>query len=483
MSLARHQQATPAAIATMYSIAASYGYSPRELHNLMDHYAGNIRQVLLEVGHGAWERFQQMAEMTGLNDAAFGDYSEDMEIGAAFAEETSLSNSPESGQAMSEKRKRTDENGGESNVEPVRNVWTHFPNTQTARLKYINTIHYQNMANYKEHKVPFGAELVSGTDLSTTGGNVTSANTTDDLGSQTQTLAQCYDFAQPFLIQLRMTSPYNIIATLGQTSNTAPSYGEPNWLSFFDSMYTYYHVLECNWHLSFHFGHPRQATGTANKSQPHEYGLYIFYKYTNEDDPPTSYQVAPGLINAHNASLPAPGYATLMSTNETALGGVAPAGNKVATANMTGAMESYLTSDDYKRQHNWKIRHVKFSTTHNTETTISGHYKYGQCKSDIKTLMNDAHGHSLTAEQWTLLRSTVPFKENASIVVVQDQAMCGVTGGTVLPFSMHFEIDQLIQFKDLRAAYKFPTPSMANNQGQANILAPEIYWSRGATYQ
>jgi hypothetical protein len=221
--------------------------------------------------------------------------------------------------------------------------------------------------------------------------------------------------------------------------------------------------LETEWEVRFNFGTPNNHTNNSANYQ--NLGLYIFWKYTNQDEPPTTYPITANTI-ANASSI-----------------GVLNSAESIGIQKLTGGAGNYnLTPDDYFRMDGWHHKHVTFNTTHPTIATLEGKYKYGHCQMDIKTIQPlDAHGGDTTAEGWTTTQATPAFPEILSIIVVQDNAMYSGTGQYV-PTGMRLETEQLIQFKDLRAAYKFPTPAQSQG-GVANTLNTDaaFFW-RGAAY-
>ena len=352
---------------------------------------------------------------------------------------------------------RAPEEGGEQQVERPRKIWRRFPNTENAALKYVVTQYLSS--NSDTSAPPFDPfdqpdEKTATSLLDGSGGGAIS--NPSFIGLNTTTLG--YDFNNPWFMQFRMTSLYNIIYRwAGSVTSTK---GTPVWTELFDQKYQYYHVLETEWQLTLNFGWPNN--GTTRVTAPQDFGYYIFWKYTNEDDPVTQYNTGGTYI------------ANTTLTNE----------QSISAVKMSGALGSQnMTPDDYFRQGGWHHRHVQLNNVKNTEVKINGKYKYGQCKMDIKTISaSDAHGNSIAAEGWAKSRTTAVFPENLSIIIVNDNAM--FSGGSIkTPVGMRWESEHLVQFKDLVDGYKFPTPGYASLIGANTTLNTDLaFFHSGAGY-
>lgn len=364
------------------------------------------------------------------------------------------------------------EEGGEDQITKPHHIWRRFPNTQTASLKWVMTTFGAGVTDITTNLVPFDRQDVKyTTSLATTDGTATATPTYD--GICTTLYTSGVSFQVPKLYQVRMTSPYNILKQHQSTSMpiTAGFQGSsPTWLSYFDSMYQYYHCMETEWEITLHFGTPVDNTSAA-AAQFQNYGLYIFWRYTEQDDPPISW-----------ASAADTQMCTVRQTQATA--NAAPTTDTItATQLHTGTSAVYpCTPDDYFRMGGWHHKRVVFNTTHPSTVTLEGSYKYGQCKMDLKTIApGDAHGLDTTAEGWAQTGATPVFPENLSIIIVQDNAVNAAgTYDIRVPYSIRYETEQLIQFKDLRANLKFPTPELANSLAFGHSPTPEVFFIRGA---
>lgn len=364
--------------------------------------------------------------------------------------------------------------GGEEQVNKIGHIWRRFPNEQTAALKWVMTVFGNNVTNYTTNKTPFdAASRTTTTALNTTGGGAWS-NTANNTLLTTQ-YSNGIDLAIPQLTQLRMTSPYNIIKKI-QGNDIASSFpsSQPNWLAYFDSMYQYYHCLETEWSIDIYLGTPLASTN-VNCNNFQNYGVYIFWKYTSQDDPPTSWQIKGGVSK----------YGIAHSTTTTNQAAGQP--DSMTTTALTASADDTIrcTPDDYFRMGGWHHKHVQINTTHPTRIPIKGKYNYGQCKMDIKTLLpTDAAGAQSipTAEGWQLTGATPAFPELLSIILVQDNATVDANQNVKVPISMRFETEQLIQFRDLKANYKFPTPAISNNFELTTMATNEAFFWRGAAY-
>lgn len=150
------------------------------------------------------------------------------------------------------------EEGAEQQITRPKKVWRRFPNTDNAALKWIwtqylvdtflqsSTTVADNANESKPPKMPWDRQdYYATTDLSTTGGGAWVASTADTLGALGPggTIPNGHDFAQPVLMQFRMTSPYNICKqVIGgglDNINIGDSKGQPTWLEYFDTKYQY----------------------------------------------------------------------------------------------------------------------------------------------------------------------------------------------------------------------------------------------------
>ena len=263
-----------------------------------------------------------------------------------------------------------------------------------------------------------------------------------------------------------MTSPYSLLKNLnGQVQNGVAGQGnsQPAWIEFFDQKYQYYHVLNTEWELTLNFGTPNN--GTSAVSDRSLFGYYIFWKYTNEDDPPSTWASDAGSI----ANITAPVLGNNLQSGYTGL---------LAGLGLTVP----LTPDDYFRMGGWHHKRVQLNTTHMTDVKLHGNYNFGQCKMDIKTLSPaDSHNVDTGAEGWSQARATAVFPENLTVHIVQDNTCIGV-GGFKTPVGMRIETEQLIQWKDLQAPYKFPTPQYSRINGTAYINTDIVNFNKGAGY-
>jgi len=322
--------------------------------------------------------------------------------------------------------------GGEQQISPIKDIWTRFPNTQNTILRFVNTRFLGT--NFPENrKQPWGqtTEQVADSLTNTSGGAFSNPSY---LGLSNGTYG--YDFTTPYLMQIRMTSPYNILLNLNGTKQTGAAgegNSQPQWIELFDQKYQYYHQIECHWKLTFNFGVPNNGAG-GNQAQQ-IFGYFVFWRYTNEDDPPVQYVT--DVANIANVQ-PVNAFNQIASQTLSNAGGPMP-----------------LKPDDYMRMGGWHYKHVTGNTTYLKNITISGKYEFGQCKMDIKTLAPNVNSQSDTAEGWSKVGATAAFPENLSIIIVQDNAYTPQVGFKT-PVSCRIETSHLIQWKDLRAPYKFP---------------------------
>lgn len=458
-----HQGATltAASVTALIGIAREHGITEQDVRHAVLQAGGNVVRAAQHMGRAIQREFR-----------AFQDTSNGPNLRRSAAHEQiarfdhrnqpALTNSPATTQATP--MNGSDgvgppvqaQEGGEQQVSPIKDIWRRFPNTQTALLKWIWTSIQGNVpgsgaaASEEPSATPFdqGGQVKTG-GTAIVGANLTSLTAQGPTGLSDFTTAGI-DLTTPLLLQLRMTSPYNIVKKFGSQAGGS---SQPQWLQLFDHKYTYYHVMECDWELSFVFN-------TVNNDEVAAF--YIFWKYTNQDDPPIQWSTA--------STMKSDDAAHTMTGGIMGLTGVPGAGG---VAN--------LTPDDYMRMGGWHHKHVNLNTVTSTPHVISGHYKYGQCKMDIKTLMaSDAHGVDTAAEGWAAVGSTPPFPEILSVIIVADNRYVqklGTNPSNVI-LGVRAETEHLIQFKDLQSAYKFPTPALA----QTSQTGDAQYFWRGAGY-
>lgn len=389
-------------------------------------------------------------------------------------EPASLENSPATTQAptatMSDAAPKGIE-GAESQLSAVHDVWTRFPNSQWARLGwwYTNYVSDQSaISTVAQTRDGFdNPSLQTTTDLLTTGGGAitpTSGAWQQGVSGIGGTIATGHDFKQPLMFQLRMTTPYNIMKTYtaqGLTNNAVGN-SQPAWLEMFEGKYQFYHVSECDWRIDFNFGRPFNVASTFTHDQ--NCGYYIFWKYTSNDTPPLGYS-----INNTN-------YAHGGETDGT---GVKLINKAVLT---TGAYTQACTPDDYFRMKGFHSKHVSLNSIGPTHVTISGTYKFGQCKMDIKQQDHSTLGPTaLQTEGWLATGSTYLFPEDLTIIIVQDNAMNALSGIST-PLGYRINTEQLTEFRDLRSAFKFPTPANATINSATTVNTEASFFNKGAAY-
>lgn len=348
-------------------------------------------------------------------------------------------------------------------------IWTHFSNSQRTRLRWRATVFNEQIANWVSGLHPFGQMNIStATSLNTTGGGAIAEGSSAILASDTTNVG--YDFSTPFLTQVRMTSPYNILKGIG--GYTAATKSEPNWIAVFDSKYQYYQVQETDWGITLNFGKPRLSAEPPTIMGAYQnHKLKIFWRYTNQDDPPIKYTYSTNRLANVGAF-----------SNNVQVGGQITSDRATPQAVTVANNTINLTSDDYERMGGWKCKTVSFNTTHATTVHLGGRYKFGQCKMDIKTIMpTDAAGAQATptAEGMTLSNATPAFPEILSVIIVNDYSTCQRSSVTI-PFSISYDTNQAIDWCDLRANFKFPTPNCNETNATSNVLTEEQFFTRGA---
>ena len=265
-----------------------------------------------------------------------------------------------------------------------------------------------------------------------------------------------------------MTSPYNILKTytgIGLAGNTVGN-SQPAWLEMFEGKYQFYHVNECDWRIDFNFGTPFWIDNSVFKafSNSQNMGYYIFWKYTSNDTPPTSFQVS----NSNIANI-----------------GTTDAQGRIfqSVAPLTGGnVTQQCTPDDYFRMKGFHSKHVSLSATEPTHVSISGKYKFGQCKMDIKTQDHSTiGGTALQTEGWLATGSTYLFPEDLTIIIVQDNAMMA-QAGIYTPVGYRMNTEMLTEFRDLKSAFKFPTPANTFLNSATTINTEAAFFNKGAAY-
>lgn len=363
--------------------------------------------------------------------------------------------------------------GAETQIDKPHDVWTRFPNHQFAKLGWWYTNFITDVAGSvaQQGKDAFdNPDVETTTDLFTTGGGVrnptTGASTLGVTGWAGYTPSG-HDFKNPMMFQLRMTTPYNILKTYagqGLVGN-ATGHSQPNWLEMFEGKYQFYHVNECDWRVDFNFGTPWIAGSPAvNFPNAWDMGYYIFWKYTSNDVPPLTFP---------------------MSNNQISYTGAVDAeGNRVTGVNpMTGgSFTQKCTPDDYFRMKGFHSKHVSLNAIGPTHVTIAGKYKFGQCKMDIKQQDHSTlGGTALQTEGWIQTGSTYLFPEDLTIIIVADNAMNSV-GGIFTPVGYRMNTEMLTEFRDLRSAFKFPTPANSFINTANTVNTESVFFNKGAAY-
>lgn len=364
--------------------------------------------------------------------------------------------------------------GAESQLSAVHDVWTRFPNSQWARLGwwYTNFISDVNGTIADQTKNAFDdPNWETTTPLLTTGGTARVSPTGDDMlgvDGVTGTVPSGHDFKNPMMFQLRMTSPYNIMKTYTGQGLVGNGVGnsQPAWLEMFEGKYQFYHVSECDWRVDLNFGTPWTTQGATRVNFANNYniGYYIFWKYTSNDVPPLSFPI---------------------SGNNYAYGGTADtAGTKLTGKNAltAGTYTQPCTPDDYFRMKGFHSKHVALSAVGPTHVVLTGKYKFGQCKMDIKQQDHSTLGSTaLQTEGWIQTGSTYLFPEDLTIIIVQDNAMLAQSG-VMTPVGYRMNTEMLTEFRDLRSAFKFPTPANAFINSATTVNTEASFFNKGAAY-
>lgn len=440
-----------------------------------------VRQQILEFGGRSINRINQMLQYVRnevRNAMGEGQLQERPAQRRRTEEPASLENSPATTQAtMSGDDAPMGIEGAETQVGSPHDVWTRFPNHQWARLGWWYTNYISDVSTTVsdqrknafddpnwESTTPFlGPASGGGARISPTGDDILGV---DGLAP---TIPSGHDFKNPMMFQLRMTSPYNILKTYTGAGIVGNGIGnsQPAWLEMFEGKYQFYHVNECDWRVDLNFGTPWTINQSSNYVTPNnvkDIGYYIFWKYTSNDVPPLSFP---------------------MGTNNYANGGVANAeGTKVINKNQLTVPASYTqpcTPDDYFRMKGFHSKHVSLSSTNPTHVTISGTYKFGQCKMDIKQQDHAPGTTVLQTEGWLATGSTYLFPEDLTIIIVQDNASMAQPGIRT-PVGYRMNTEMLTEFRDLRSAFKFPTPANAFINDATTVNTEASFFNKGAAY-
>lgn len=442
-------------LTALIQVAQENNISEEQVRQAVQHTGGHLMRAARRLGRGvmnAWREHREgNRELHHRQPDSLSNPPQDNTMGRA----RTMTNHAEGGGA-DEPGLRGDAmiEGGEQQVEAPRHIWRRFPNTETALLKWIQT-GYAGQGSNGVLDPYDNVGIATATSLSTTGGGAQSVS-----AATLRNATVGVDLNTPQLMIFRMTSPYNILK-FSSLPGAQTEYAQPEWLELFDSKYQYYHCMETNWKLDFNFGYP--AASGSKLTDGHLVAYYIFWKYTNEDDPPTTW--AGTTANIANAQ-------------------AVNANDQIVVQDITNAMGTVpLTPDDYFRMGGWNHKRITLSTTHETHVHIDGEYKFGQCKMDIKTLNPGTDVHSIasaTAEGWNQIATTPAFPENLCVIIVQDNATHANPGITT-PLAYRVQTQQLVQFKDLRAIYKFPTPAAAKSGDATHLNTDAAFFWRGAS--
>lgn len=500
----------PVIIAALSAIAEEHGISMRHMHQAINRAGGDARKAIIEFGSGAYRDFRQYLSELGMDHNGKPEQQLAKQPNAAVSgqkrlrggevapsEETkntaiqsaptpdppvSFSDSPPTAQLSG----GAEMPGGEDNVLPVSHIWRRFPNVQTTALKWIATQYCVNdleAANPQfADRQPFNhPERQTATNLSVTGGGAWTDLATQTYANQTYiNTGEPIDYQRPRLYQLRMTTPYNILKSAGKNIgiNTAVTNSQPMWISYWDQKYQYYHVLQCNWKIKFNFFMPQYGGGPNGVTGPYQkdVGLSIFWRYTNIDDPPLEHKINTSTINRRDVA----------SNNNAETG----ANREIVDADFVpttyldipAEREIYLTSDDYESMGGWNRVEVAWDNTKRTTAVLTGSYNFGDCQMDLKTMLPaDVGGYDTGSEMWSIVGTTARFPENLSIIVVNDAGRN--VSGILVPTTIQYETEHVIQWRDLRSNYKFPTLTQVNSLSPiTNMPTDEIHFKRGAAY-
>ena len=263
--------------------------------------------------------------------------------------------------------------GMEAIVERPHKIWRRFPNTDNAMLKWVHTeflndVYLQtNTGSGNEAQIaeapyaPFNStEYNAATSLNAGGGGDIAHNNIwpqfTDGYPPLATNKACIgtDLNNPKLWQFKMTSPYNIyyqLAGTGLVTQGNVSHSQPCWLPYFDTKYEYYHCLETEWEFELYFGRVFCAKQSSNNFTITDVprstmGAYVFWKYTNQDDPPLTYNYSTSVITEVGTGL-----GPNVTSDGTQITGI-----QAATPTVTTTIQ--CCPDDYFRMGGWKHKHI-----------------------------------------------------------------------------------------------------------------------------
>lgn len=436
-----------------------------------------VRQQILEFSGRSINRINQMVQYVRneVRNALSTDDANDRPAQRQRTEEpASLENSPATTQAMAGDDAPLGIEGAETQIGTPHDVWTRFPNHQWARLGWWYTNYISDIAGTiaDQRKNAFDDPNWETTSLllTTPGGARISPTGDDILGVDglSATIPSGHDFKNPMMFQLRMTSPYNILKTYAGSGLVGNGIGnsQPAWLEMFEGKYQFYHVNETDWRVDFNFGVPWTINASSQYVIPNngkDIGYYIFWKYTSNDVPPLSYPMSNS--NYANGGAPTPDGTKL--TGKVQLDG--------------GSYTQPCTPDDYFRMKGFHSKHVALNANRPTHVTISGNYKFGQCKMDIKQQDHAPGSTVLQTEGWLATGSTYLFPEDLTIIIVQDNASMAQPGIRT-PVGYRMNTEMLTEFRDLRSAFKFPTPANAYINSTTTVNTEASFFNKGAAY-
>lgn len=242
----------------------------------------------------------------------------------------------------------------------------------------------------------------------------------------------------------RMTSPYdvpvdptttdtnvgagvtNVITSLNDTLDATG--GKARWFDLYASMYKYYHVIACRWHITFE----NQST------QP----VWVHQYYGNASD-------RPGL--ASNVDM--------MLWNDTRSYYVGPVANAISASGYTERNE--LPAGENIETNPIPTGAVNYETGNHVAARgpsyilqLSGEYRTGDADREIKT--------DNLVENWTLTNTNPALSERLNIRVRgQQDGTNPVAGdannyGSLLTYRMFTRVEYLVEFKELQDGLKYP---------------------------
>lgn len=242
----------------------------------------------------------------------------------------------------------------------------------------------------------------------------------------------------------RMTSPYDTIVSTGSAdlnpgsgsalasvaaSDAAdPSATKARWFELYASMYKYYHVIACRWHITIE----NQST------QP----MWVHEYYGNGVERPSDASNVDMMLWRDTKSHYVGPVATAISSSGYSERNEIPAGENMETDGVAGTAVNYETSN-----------HV-VARGPSCILQLSGEYRPGDADREIRT--------DELVENWTLVNTNPKLPERLNIRIRnQQEGLPAVAGDalnyqTLLTYRIFSRIEYLVEFRELQDGLKYP---------------------------